>query len=147
GGQGAKAREKKEGARGDPRKRSEPTKRRARERVGEFRLRQGYGGHRRSFSGGVPKGKAPRIRLEAVARADSDLKSTDRERIGGALEIDRAPRVAENPADAHLLGEQVGHVNTEIHSTCCLADVFLRQSGHSGTGLRERQRVGEFLLD
>jgi hypothetical protein len=37
---------------------------RARERVGEFRLRQGYGGHRRSFSGGVPRGKAPRMRPE-----------------------------------------------------------------------------------
>ncbi len=37
------------------------------ERVGEFRLRQGYGGHRRSFSGGVPRGKAPRIRSERKA--------------------------------------------------------------------------------
>ena len=44
----------------EPRARSEPTRRRARVRVGEFRLRQGYGGHRRSLSGGVPRGDAPR---------------------------------------------------------------------------------------
>src|SRR5262245_11540322 len=44
----------------EPRERSEPSKRLARERVGEFRLRQGYGGHRRSFSEGVPRGEAPR---------------------------------------------------------------------------------------
>src|SRR5437870_12078986 len=41
---------------------SEGGKRRARERVGESRLRLGYGGHRRSFSVGVPRGEAPRIR-------------------------------------------------------------------------------------
>ena len=53
----------------EPRDRSEPAKRRARARAGEFRLRQGYGGHRRSFSGGVPRGKAPRIRSDVLAEA------------------------------------------------------------------------------
>ena len=44
----------------EPPERSEAAKRRASDGVGEFRLRQGYGGHRRGFSGGVPRGEAPR---------------------------------------------------------------------------------------
>lgn len=45
------------------------------------------------------------VGLKAIPGADAELKSTDGERIRGALEINRAPCVAQNPADAHFLGE------------------------------------------
>src|SRR5207249_1200349 len=55
---------------------SAPAKRRARARGGEFHLRQGYGGQRRSFSGGVPRGEASRRRLERISQTSASRSTT-----------------------------------------------------------------------
>jgi hypothetical protein len=60
--------------------RSRTAKRRARERVREFRLRQGYGGHRRRLSGGVPRREVPRGRLVVRCAARASAASEPRER-------------------------------------------------------------------
>ena len=93
-----------------PRERSAPTQRRARERAGEsgaalgerssregeFRLRQGYGGHRRSLSAGVPRGEAPRLRSDHLL----ERPAARARHLGAASELARRGPGADRPRSA-----------------------------------------------
>ena len=71
----------------------------ASERVGEFRLRQGYGGHRRSFSGGVPRGEAPRVMQDNGGR-------NALEPLGGRARRGSAERLPPNSSEFRLHGHR-----------------------------------------
>src|SRR6185503_885426 len=96
---------------------SRTAKRRAREPVGEFRLRQGYGGHRRSFSGGVPRGEAlvPPSRCKALGEARR--RKGRRERAQR-----REPRERSEPAKRlarERVGESEGRSPSEVMMINC----------------------------